>query len=133
MKLLWIDISDGSEKFPDGLPDQNGFVHSFLSISMKNQWSSNPLWFQGYISDTEDTLSYEGKDVQIFKQIKEKEEEEKLAQEKLAKENQEKLATEKAEKASTGGSHVVDNISNGGGDGGTSTNVLTETHAKTEL
>ena len=89
--------------------------------------------FQGYISDTEDTLSYEGKDVQIFKQIKEKEEEEKQAQEKLAKENQEKLATEKAEKASTGGSHVVDNISNGGASEGTNTNVPTETHAKTEL
>merc|ERR1719285_627101 len=37
---------------------------------------------EGYFSDTEDTLSYEGKDVQIFHEIKDKEEEEKRQREK---------------------------------------------------
>ena len=37
----------------------------------------------GYISDTEDTLSFEGKDVQIFKELKEKERREAAEKKKL--------------------------------------------------
>lgn len=39
----------------------------------------------GYFSDTEDTLSFEGKDVQIFRDIKDKEEQEKAQKEKAEK------------------------------------------------